>query len=70
MKKIITYKTGNTHELKQAVLLEPENISAHYELGLLYQTEGKNELAKESFNRVLFLNPEDEKAKKGLLELK
>lgn len=57
------------NEWQESVLLEPENISAHYQLGLLYQSQGKKELARESYNRVLFFNPEHEGAKKGLLEL-
>ncbi len=56
-------------EWKESVQLEPENISSHYRLGLLYQTQGKKDLAKESYNRVLFFNPEYAGAKKGLLEL-
>jgi tetratricopeptide (TPR) repeat protein len=59
------------NELKQSVQLEPENISAHYQLGLLYQTLDKNELAIEEYNRVLLLDPEDHLGtKKRLLEIK
>ena len=43
-------------EFKQAVNIQPENIPAHYQLGLLYQNLGEKELALESFNRVLYLD--------------
>lgn len=46
-----------------------ESAEAHYEIGTIYEKEGKIEKAKEHFRKALELNPKLEKARKKLESL-
>jgi len=44
-------------ELEQAVMLRPDFLPAHYNLGVVYKKQGRYEKAREAFRSVLALNP-------------
>ena len=44
-------------ELEQAVMVRPDFLAAHYNLGVVYKREKKIEKAREEFRRVLELDP-------------
>ena len=44
-------------QLSQTVMLRPEHIPAHYNLGVLYKRAGRFEEAREQFKKVLALDP-------------
>jgi tetratricopeptide (TPR) repeat protein len=46
-----------------------ESAEAHYEIGTIYEKEGKVEKAREHFQKALELNPKLEKAKERLNSL-
>ena len=43
-------------ELEQAVMLRPDFLAAHYNLGVVYKKQGRYEKARETFRRVLELD--------------
>ncbi len=43
--------------LEQAIMLRPDFIAAHYNLGIIYKQQGLYEEAREQFRRVLELDP-------------
>jgi Flp pilus assembly protein TadD len=49
-------------ELEQAVMLQPDFLAAHYNLGVIYKRQGRFEEAREQFRRVLGLHPNHAKA--------
>ncbi|MBN1224381.1 MAG: tetratricopeptide repeat protein [Candidatus Aminicenantes bacterium] len=56
--------------LSKSIELNPDNIDAHYQLGLANLNKGDMVLAKESFAKVIAIDPDSEKAAlaKNLLE--
>lgn len=44
-------------ELEQTVMLQPDFLAAHYNLGIVYKRLGRFEEAREEFKRVLELDP-------------
>ena len=52
--------------LERAQILDPNLTSVHYNLGLIYEHGGNPVKAKESFQRVLRLNPSDPQAQKKI----
>ncbi|MGE5893809.1 MAG: DUF4388 domain-containing protein [bacterium] len=56
--------------LLQAIKLEPDNADYLVNLGLLYMKGGLHQRAKTQFEKALTLEPDNEKAMKGLKEVK
>lgn len=46
-------------EIKQTLAADPNRVTAHNLRGLIYAALGRNQLAEESFQRALQLNPND-----------
>ena len=57
---IVEMETGNNEvaerELIKTIALEPDNVTAHFRLAKLYQTEGKRDEAKKEFVSASALN--------------
>ena len=51
------------NEYRVSVRLNPDQEDAQYNIGVIYSAMGKPEQARETFNKVLELNPENEKAR-------
>ncbi|GGD04913.1 rhomboid family intramembrane serine protease [Pontibacillus salipaludis] len=56
-------------DLKRSVELDPQNDSAHYNLGVLYARQGKRELAIDAVQKAIEINPEAEDYQELLGEL-
>jgi len=56
--------------LQQAIKLEPFNADLHANLGLIYAKAGMTKKALSSFQKALKIDPEHDKAKKGLQQAK
>ncbi|HCM42060.1 MAG TPA: hypothetical protein DIS66_01930 [Candidatus Omnitrophica bacterium] len=59
-------KVGETHfldmsqiQLEQVLMIRPNDVPAHYNLGVIYKRRGKMELARDAFQRVIQLTEKD-----------
>jgi Flp pilus assembly protein TadD len=55
--------------LLTAIKLEPSNADYHANLGLIYLKAGARKRARGSFEKALRIDPGNEKAKKGLIQI-
>ena len=60
---------GAIEELKQAIELDPTNISFHWRLGKVYVANKELKKAKEEFERMLDVVPEQQEAKLALAQI-
>ena len=52
--------------ISKAIELRPEYANAHYNLGIIYAEEGQFEKAKEEFENVLKIDPDDQEAQNAI----
>ena len=52
--------------ISKGIELRPEYANAHYNLGIIYAEEGQFENAKEEFENVLQIDPDDQEAQNAI----
>ncbi len=62
------YKEAS-EELKQAIELDPTNISFHWRLGTVYRANKELNKAKEEFEKILDVVPKQREAKLALAQI-